>query len=57
MVYSVWCMYLSHKWKDVIEITGVKIPPYVDQLARLGTHRGEVPPIVHRVILYEMATM
>ena len=57
MVYSVWCMYLSHKWKDVIKITGVKIPPYVDQLARLGTHRGEVPPIVHRVILYEMATM
>ena len=57
MVYSVWFMYLSYKWKDIIKVSGVKIPSCADKLARLGAHRGKISPIVHRVHLHEMGTM
>ena len=50
-------MYSSHQWQDVVKITGVKIPPHMNQLARLIIQRGKASPVVDRVILYEVTSM
>ncbi len=38
-LHSVWFMYLSYKWQDMIKILGVEIPSYAGQWARLGAYR------------------